>query len=102
MFPKPTNYSFFVIITLLVSYVVLIFPILVGPGRSTEDRKISSPSSSITLYVRETQAQTHMSSSLYGGSLGLLLSSKKQAEISYSSNAEDQSNTIDFHSLTHF
>jgi hypothetical protein len=89
LFPKTTNYGFFVIITLLVSYVVLIFPILDGPGRSTEDHKFSSSSSAIvTLYVREPQAQTcsdlhvhFMSTSFYGGCFGLLLSSKKQAEI---------------------
>jgi hypothetical protein len=89
LFPKTTNYGFFVIITLLVSNVVLIFPILDGPGRSTEDHKFSSSSSTIvTLYVREPQAQTcsdlhvhFMSTSFYGGCFGLLLSSKKQAEI---------------------
>ena len=81
LFPKTTNYSFF-IITLLVSYVVLIFPILDGPGCSTEDRKISSSSSSIvTLYVREPQAQAYMSTSFFDRCFGLLLSSKKQAEI---------------------
>jgi hypothetical protein len=89
LFPKTTNYGFFVIITLLVSNVVLIFPILDGPGRSTEDHKFSSSSSTIvTLYVREPQAQTcsdlhvhFMSTSFYDGCFGLLLSSKKQAEI---------------------
>jgi hypothetical protein len=82
LFPKTTNYSFFIIITLLVSYVILIFPILDGPGRATEDHKFSSSSSSIvTLYVREAQAQTYMSTSFDGGCFALLLSSKNKAEI---------------------
>jgi hypothetical protein len=82
LFPKTTNYSFFVIITLLVSYVILIFPILDGPGRATEDHKFPSSSSSIvTLYVREAQAQTYTSTSSYGGCFALLLSSKNKAEI---------------------
>jgi hypothetical protein len=74
-----SSYSFFVIIILPVSDVVLIFLIL--DGRSTEDFKLSSSSSSITLHIREPQAQAHSSSTIYVGCFGFLLSSKKQAEI---------------------